>query len=313
MSLQPIAVVSLSGGKDSTATALLALERDPTACRFVFADTGNEHQLTYSYVREYLPQRLGIQIDEVRADFTSAIERKRRYIAEKWVEKGVPQASVERALAVLHPTGNPFLDLCMMKGRFPSRMAQFCTQELKRYPLDAYLMQLASTGVPVESWRGVRRDESRNRAHSKAREMTAEGYEIVLPIVDWDAHRVVSYVRERKVELHPLYRLGMGRVGCMPCINCGKDELAEIAARFPEHIDRIREWESIVSAASKRGFSTFFTASCEDVGDDPAASFAHLRIDARVDWAKTTHGGKQYDLLKAAPPSTCSSVYGLCE
>lgn len=36
-------VVSVSGGKDSTATALVALElhgRD--ACRFVFADTGNE-------------------------------------------------------------------------------------------------------------------------------------------------------------------------------------------------------------------------------------------------------------------------------
>ena len=28
-----------------------------------------------------------------------------------------------RALAVMYPSGNPFLDLCMWKGRFPSRMA----------------------------------------------------------------------------------------------------------------------------------------------------------------------------------------------
>ncbi|WP_155301356.1 hypothetical protein [Cupriavidus necator] len=40
-----INVISLSGGKVSTAMAIFALEehgRD--ACRFVFADTGNEHE-----------------------------------------------------------------------------------------------------------------------------------------------------------------------------------------------------------------------------------------------------------------------------
>jgi Lon protease-like protein len=34
----------------------------------------------------------------------------------------------------------------------------------------------------------------------------------------------------------------MGRVGCMPCINCRKDELREIALRFPETIERIERW-----------------------------------------------------------------------
>lgn len=43
-------VVSVSGGKDSTATYLLALERLGGDFEAVFADTGNEHPYTYEYV-----------------------------------------------------------------------------------------------------------------------------------------------------------------------------------------------------------------------------------------------------------------------
>ena len=37
--------------------------------------------------------------------------------------------------------------------------------------------------------------------------------------------------------------MGMGRVGCMPCINCRKDELLEISKRFPEVIERITRFQ----------------------------------------------------------------------
>src|SRR6202008_2514220 len=103
--------------------ALLALDHAAADRHFIFADTGNEHDLTYEYVQQYLPTRLGIRIDVVRADFSSDIARKRDYISTHWPDKGVPAAAVERALAILRPTGVPFLDLCLWKGRFPSRMA----------------------------------------------------------------------------------------------------------------------------------------------------------------------------------------------
>lgn len=307
---QPLAIVSVSGGKDSTAVALLAIEAGLDR-RFVFADTGNEHELTLEYVHDYLPTVLG-PIETVRADFTREIAGKRAFIENVWPTKGVPDEIVRRALAVVQATGNPFLDLCLWKGRFPSRKAQFCTQHLKRYPLDTYLFERMAEGFTVESWRGIRRDESRNRKDAPEREAVAEGFTIVQPIATWTAQQVVDFVTSHGVLLNALYKRGMGRVGCMPCINCNKDELLEISKRFPDHIDRIREWEWLVSWASKRGLSSFFCdAADEDETDEDV--FDRVRIDSRVRWAQTARGGTQIDLTRQLEAATCSSLYGLCE
>ena len=80
-------IVSISGGKDSTAMALLAIERETENLRFVFADTGHEHRLTYDYV-DYLSgeleRRCGVGIERVRADFSRQIEKRRHTVATKW-------------------------------------------------------------------------------------------------------------------------------------------------------------------------------------------------------------------------------------
>lgn len=106
--------------------------------------------------------------------------------------------------------------------------------------------------------------------------------------------------------VNPLYTQGMGRVGCLPCINCSKDELREIATRFPEAIEQIRRFESLVSQASKRAQATFFHHS---------DGYEAGRIDQMVEWAKTSRGGVQYDIFFVQPgePTGCSSSYGLCE
>src|SRR5260221_13493763 len=100
-----IRVASVSGGKDSQATAMLLLEKYPREMvRLVTADTRHEHNLTYAHL-DYLREKFG-PIDVVRADFTAEIARKRIYVAEKWPDKRVPQEIIDRALSVLHPTGN---------------------------------------------------------------------------------------------------------------------------------------------------------------------------------------------------------------
>ncbi|MGU4122019.1 phosphoadenosine phosphosulfate reductase domain-containing protein [Pseudomonas aeruginosa] len=59
-------IVSVSGGKDSTATLLVAMAHQVPHLRGVFADTGNEHEheheLTLEYI-DYLEQVTGVAID----------------------------------------------------------------------------------------------------------------------------------------------------------------------------------------------------------------------------------------------------------
>lgn len=314
-------VVSVSGGKDSAATLLLALSRfrrDRVVP--IFCDTGNEHEAVYEYLA-YLELALDIRIHRLRASFDDEIAAKRLFIARdqrrgrdksgrrlRWSNK-----AKRRALAVLHPTGNPFLDLCLWKSRFPSRKAQFCTEQLKRDPAVSFQLELIDQGHTVVSWQGVRRDESANRRNALKFERIGPRLFAFRPLVEWSAAQVFDYCAQAGIQPNPLYLQGCSRVGCMPCINTNKDELRQIAARWPEHVARIAEWERLVSVACKHGATTFFNRELLGPGHSAAEYFAAENITAVIEWAKTSRGGKQYDLLaELIEPTACASSYGLC-
>lgn len=324
-------ITSLSGGKDSLATALVMKEQEAENGMLVFADTGNEHELTYEYL-DYLEAVLPFPLQRVRADFTEAIAARRQMMlgvlagthkeranaAYHWTPE-----TAERALAVLHPTGIPFLDMCLVHGRFPSTKVKFCTIELKIQPMERQVQTpLLAEGHDVMSWQGVRADESPSRANLVEREWKLthpeSGAELwhYRPIHKWTAEQVFEIAQRHGIKPNPLYLMGMGRVGCMPCINAGKDEILEISRRFPQVIDQKEAWEANVSMASKTQAATFFPA--RDLGAGNAAAIDPLKhgIRGRVEWSMTSRGGRQYDLTRVAPtaPTTsCSSVYGLCE
>ncbi|CDN87345.1 Phosphoadenosine phosphosulfate reductase [Hydrogenophaga intermedia] len=312
-------VVSVSGGKDSAATSILALETQPRASlRFVACDTGNEHDNWHGYLA-YMESTLGITITVLpKRDFSEQIARKREYVVKHWPRKGCSQADIDRSVRALQPTGNPFLDLCIWKGRFPSRKAQFCTQELKTIPMVEHQMGLIDSGQcdAVWSWQGVRIDESEARrarlqgtgACVKAFEEQGGGIYTYRPILRWTAADAFEAHRIAGLEPNPLYLQGMSRVGCMPCINAGKDELLEISKRFPHHIDRIAYWEMCVGMASRRMQASFFPDPDRD---------AHLNkrgIRNMVEWSKTKRGGQLVDWIRLTEePKACESAYGLCE
>lgn len=311
-------IISVSGGKDSTALLLLAIERQPDNLQAVFADTGNEHQITYDYV-QYLNDNV-FPIRTVKADFTRQIAGKLEYVKTKWADKGVSQEAIERASAALVPTGNPFLDLCIWKGRFPSSKAAFCSEELKRNPIINEVQKpLLDAGDDVISWQGVRRDESLRRSllsENELKKAYPNGAELwnYRPIIDWTAEDCFAMHRKHGVKHNPLYETGMGRVGCMPCINCRKDELLEISKRFPEVIERIRQWELAVKMASKLQGATFFAAANSGEGVTVEEAYRIANIDAVVQWAQTSRGGKQFDWIRMDEEGpTCTSIYGLCE
>lgn len=305
-------IVSISGGKDSTAMMLLALEYRQSKnidVNFVFADTGNEHPAVYEYLN-YLENRLDITINRHCADFRDAIKHKRWVVDTKWRREGVPEKKIQETLGELYPTGNPFLDLCLVKGRFPSRKAQFCTQELKANVIEQQvILPIRKDGHKVLSWQGVRAEESLKRANDPTFENQGLCY-VWRPIKHWKIADVFAMHRKHGIEPNPLYKQGMSRVGCMPCINCKKSELKEISRRFPDHIDRIAEWEGMVSRASKRGKSSFFS-------NTDKAALKIPNIKKAVEWSKTTRGAWNFDLIDAIADASevpaCSSAYGLCD
>lgn len=316
-------IISVSGGKDSLAQCLVAVENDVPHER-VFADTGHEHAETMDYL-EYLEDKLG-PITRVKADFTRQIEGKRRFIAERWpvslVEEcgmSVDEAAerIAEALEVLKPTGNPFLDLCMLKGRFPSTKARFCSTMLKHDPVrDHVVLPALDNFDEVVLWQGVRAQESPDRAKLPVWEEDADntpGLHVFRPILDWKHEDVFALAKRHGIKPNPLYLQGCSRVGCMPCIHVRKSELAEIFQRWPEEIERVAKWERLVAACSRRGNSTFFPTTHDPRRAEKRIEVITLDgygIETYRDWAMTTRGGAQFDLLaEANDKSVCSSVY----
>ncbi len=314
------AVLSFSGGKDSTALYLQALGWGVDFLP-VFADTGHEHEYTYDYVRNLARLTGGPEISWVKADFSAEFARKRLFIARdgrtgrrhgrkiRWSNK-----AKRRALSVLYPSGIPFLDLCLLKGRFPSTKARFCSSELKHDPIFYDVIDpLLEAGETVVSWQGVRAEESAARKNLPRLERVGPTLFNFRAIHHWTWQQVFDLHRRHNVEPNPLYKHGVSRVGCMLCIHARKDEVRLVSQYFPDEIDRMEDWERLVSMAAKRQRSTFFAAD-----KTPGAHLANRDMpmpDIRqvVAWSRTSRGGKQFDLFSSAEPPACSSLYGLCD
>lgn len=328
-------VVSISGGKDSTAMLTLAIERQVQNLVAVFADTGHEHPDTYAYI-DYLEQATGLTIHRVKADFTGKVTEKRQRLIDYLIrfdecgakdrhQKGYTRPLLEQMIEALKPTGIPFLDLCLWKGRFPSTRARFCSDELKHKPLNDFMQPILAKHKTVISWQGVRADESHARRDLPMYDVelgswsAGTGWLIYRPIIHWTAEQAFEQHRKAGIRWNPLYEAGMSRVGCMPCIHARKTELSAIQKNYPNEFERVAKWERLVSEASKRGMATFFRADTVP-GNSTKNSEISLEthgIQAVSEWAKTSRGGRQYDLIQAVNVETgtpqCTSVYGLCE
>jgi 3'-phosphoadenosine 5'-phosphosulfate sulfotransferase (PAPS reductase)/FAD synthetase len=298
--MKVIHIISMSGGKDSLATRLIAIEKEIPHIA-IFADTGNESQITYDYI-EYLKEKTG-PIVTVKADFKKAFKHKRKIIDTKWRKEGVNKKKRKKARKILKkPTRTPFLDLALYKDRFPSSKRKFCSYLLKIEPINDYISTLKYDRL--WSWQGVRADESPRRRVMPQIEKIDKNFLIVRPILGWSAEQVFRIAKRHGIKPNPLYKKGFSRVGCFPCIQSRKEEVRLIAKLYPKEINRLREWEKMVGSVSKRNSATFF-------GPKKVLKKDICTIDDIVKWSKTIYRGNKK--LKKIKRKKCSSVYGLCE
>jgi 3'-phosphoadenosine 5'-phosphosulfate sulfotransferase (PAPS reductase)/FAD synthetase len=294
-------VVSVSGGKDSTAMYLLAMERLQGDFLPVFADTGNEHEITLEYVSRLAERTGGPEVQVVKADFRQRLSARRETYSPEQI-------------AALDAAGDdpaPYLALCLYKGIFPSNIRRFCTVELKVMPIYRYCEgPLLDAGHTVVSWQGIRASESDARALLLEKEPNRNDSRITeyRPILQWSVQEVFAMHKRHGLPPNPLYKMGFSRVGCMPCIMGRKKDISCMIRRFPEHVARIRIWEKLVQQVSKTGRVTFFPDT-KVPGENPMRG----SVDSVIAWARCEVPG-QGKLLNYEPEApACQSEYGLCE
>lgn len=197
-----------------------------------------------------------------------------------------------------------FQQMCQIKGRPPSRRAQFCTTVLKLKPQRRWIKEHFGVGgeyegCDYERYTGVRRDESHARKDYPDREWD-DFFDC------WVNHPVAAYTKKqcfdgakrRGEPINPLYSMGFNRVGCAPCINSSKSDILNWELRRPEMVEKIRRME-------QEGGRTFFA---------PMVPGCHTNtIDEVVEWAKTSRGGRQQLFPIFHERESCESKYGLCE
>jgi 3'-phosphoadenosine 5'-phosphosulfate sulfotransferase (PAPS reductase)/FAD synthetase len=178
----------------------------------------------------------------------------------------------------------------------------------------AYQIDLIDAGHRVISWQGIRREESFHRRNAKKMERIGPSLWAFRPLVDWTAAQVFEAHKAHGIEPNPLYKQGMPRVGCMPCIHCNKEQIREISVRFPEYLDQKAQWETLVSQAAKHGFSTYFHKDISGASGKDYDIYKEQNIAAIIEWSRTGRGGRQLSFLdQFIDGDVCSSSYGLCE
>lgn len=291
-------VVSISGGKDSTAMGLYLIENEfhkTNELSFVYADTGWEHPEVYEYLEKVVAPLFG------------------KYGEFHYLRN--PK----------YPNG--MVDMVRKNQSFPTRIARFCTRELKIAPIKLHIKALVEQGLNPINVVGIRAQESHRRS-------LMDEYDEGGPIGCDTWRPLIKFLLADVVDIHSKHGMvpcslyykkenPVKRVGCWPCVMSSKTEIRAFAEDDQGHLEAIRqlekEIEPLVQIKAMKNAKklnkeydpevvlggTFFEAKKKPFGS---------KIDDALDWAITARGGVQYELFTAQNPAERGcQMWGLCD
>jgi 3'-phosphoadenosine 5'-phosphosulfate sulfotransferase (PAPS reductase)/FAD synthetase len=290
-------ILSVSGGKDSTAAAL-HLREQGIPFRAVHFDTGWEHAATVEYVRNTLPGIIGQPVEVASREPKQLDERREAWAVE---------------LEVMLGFRSPMVRWILSRGMFPSRVRRFCTQELKVFTARDVMREAHARGELPINVVGIRAAESAARARLEERELsTTLDCMVWRPLLRWTEADVIAIHRRHGVAPNPLYLRGATRVGCWPCIMAGKAELRLLAKDEPR-IRVMERLEEVVGILATERHERREAAADGDTDDGGAfripwffqgnrnhrapgsAAIPTVPIRQHIAWAQTERGGKALD------------------
>jgi 3'-phosphoadenosine 5'-phosphosulfate sulfotransferase (PAPS reductase)/FAD synthetase len=293
-------VVSVSGGKDSTATCLFLYENGYSQSDFlrVFADTGWESLETYEY------------LDEVEK-IIGPITHVKNILPLDRFDDEIKNFILEEEERLGRESG--FIRYVFKNYIFPSSLRKYCTRELKLVPIKRFADSLDCDWINAV---GVRREESSRRS-------TVEEWEWNEGLNAWTWRPLYQWTEEDVIDIHhrfgivpnQLYLNGSNRVGCWPCIYANKADIKLLDQGRLELIDRMErmlgkkgiEQSDPESKKHKRikmrktAEGHYFNPMFERTGS----------IMKTYEWSQTSRGGRQFELFDTASP-TCAK-WGMCD
>ncbi len=233
-------IVSISGGKDSTALAIYLQQKYPELpAEYVFCDTGCELPETYEYL-ERLEALLGQSIHRLNAIDLLNIEKK--------------------------PGRNPF-DIWLNEvygGFLPNPRSRWCTRVLKIQPFEAYVGD-----TQAYSYIGIRGDEDRDGYVSKKPPSISDKPNIipVYPFKDDDLGiGDVRAILDDSGLGFPDYYRWRSRSGCYFCFYQQIGEWQRLKEEHPQLFEDAKKYEKI--AGSKK-FTWTEGRTLDDIAELP--------------------------------------------
>jgi len=323
-------LIPLSGGKDSQASMLWAIEKYGLKhCETVFCDVKWEAPETYKHI-DYLVENTGIKHNVLTS---------KKY--------------------------DGMVDLALKKGRFPSTTARFCTEELKVKPMINFILSLETNIIVID---GIRADESENRAsklpecrffkyyfepyqtntmivesfkekppttHKQKRKLAhaierlkigkedpkyftyrkkevfkwCEKYadDLIRPFFYEDANFVITFSLSREYRINEKYFQGHSRVGCKICIMENIPGLTNIIKNDQKTVQEVLDAEKEVDSSfmpPNKIPKRYHSKKTKDGKTYPTFEDVIRYIED-----KTATG----DMFKDDPVFKCKSVYAVCE
>lgn len=297
-------LVSFSGGKDSQACLIQAChEYGARNVIAVFCDTGWEHDITYKHVNNVTKQ-LGVEL-----------------------------------VILKNHQVDGFIGLCKRMKWFPDTKQRMCTVQLKIMPMIDYILKQEDEKVIIIQ--GIRAAESSSRSKLPCSANYFENYMkepvkgekvkhlyrktdvkswcehhvaiVERPFLGASAQEIIDYILDNGQEPNPLYRKGMSRVGCYPCIYSRLSEI-KVMSKDIQYVQRLINIEDEVNKLRGEGSmpGSFFTKGkipakyCLKYGNGVPSVQDVIQYVNRND--------SQYDLFESDEVFSCMSIYhGLCE
>lgn len=215
-------VVSLSGGKDSTAMLLMMLEKGMPVDDILFCDTGLEFPGLYAHL-DKVEQYIGRPISRIKAPHSFEY-----YFCQHPIRR-------KRSTVFAEKYGADHLGY----GWAGPKM-RWCTERLKNEPRERYLRKLRETYTVIE-YVGLAADEG-YRLERKNNQNPNHRH----PLVDWNITEAecLRYCYDHGFDWDGLYEI-FCRVSCWCCPLQSLSELRKLYRHFPELWEQLKTWDGM--------------------------------------------------------------------